>query len=182
MLPKALRIESKAVYKLRNSFRFRSEFGVLGVSIAFTRSLKNARKSAFTTDEILKKKRNSASNNSNNSDTFGEHGRFYPRFGFVIPKKVGNAVKRNRMRRLLSSIVFNEGLKLVKNLTENEFQQIFKDKQIYFIYYAYKFGTDYEILKKQYCWQLHKGLDMLKSSQSQKLKVKAAFGSRECKF
>ncbi len=72
----------------------------------------------------------------------------YPKFGFIVSKKIGKAVVRNRVKRLLREIVKFELPKLIQNFEaviitypqiaeknfhelQNEFQNLMKQNKMY---------------------------------------------------
>jgi len=84
-------------------------------------------------------------------------------FGFVTSKKIGKAVKRNRVRRILSAIAHSEGLPFLQNSFQGE---EYKGKRIFILFNVLKYCNDYKVLARQYMWQLRKGVDMVKSSSN----------------
>jgi ribonuclease P protein component len=58
-----------------------------------------------------------------------------PKFGFIVSKKIGNAVQRHKMTRLLREIA-RENLKNVMDIKG--------------VYIAYKYCDDYEKLEKDF--------------------------------
>jgi ribonuclease P protein component len=71
-----------------------------------------------------------------------------PRFGFVVSKKVGGAVLRNRMTRLLRVIV-------MEIIREKELEYLSMDFQ----YVAFKFCNSKSLLKKDVSSQFKKFLE-----------------------
>jgi ribonuclease P protein component len=66
-----------------------------------------------------------------------------PRFGFVVSKKVGNAVQRNRMTRRLRAVV-------MEVVNEKNLSNLSKDFQ----YIAFKFCEKTSLLKKEIFLQM----------------------------
>jgi ribonuclease P protein component len=71
-----------------------------------------------------------------------------PRFGFVVSKKVGGAVLRNRMTRLLRVVA----MEMIK---ENHLENFNRDFQ----YIAFKFCNDKSLLKEDVSGQFQKLLN-----------------------
>jgi len=70
-----------------------------------------------------------------------------PLFGFVISKKIGNAVARHRMTRLLRVI----SMEAVKHFQMNETGRNFQ-------YIAFEFCNEYTDLKNEFFSQMEKSL------------------------
>ncbi|PKN02463.1 ribonuclease P protein component [Candidatus Dojkabacteria bacterium HGW-Dojkabacteria-1] len=64
-----------------------------------------------------------------------------PQFAFVVSKKIGNAVQRHKMTRLLRQIT-------------TEFLTKVEDSKLASQYIAFKYSDNYEELKKEYLKQL----------------------------
>jgi len=71
-----------------------------------------------------------------------------PRFGFVVSKKIGGAVTRNRMTRLLRVVV----MEVVK---ERDLEELGMDFQ----YIAFSFCNEKELLKKEISSQIDRILE-----------------------
>lgn len=67
---------------------------------------------------------------------FNENKEGYPRFGFVVSKKIGNAVLRHRMTRLIR-------VSVMEIVNENNFHELGFDFQ----YIAFKFCDKKSLLK-----------------------------------
>jgi len=76
-----------------------------------------------------------------------------PKFGFVVSKKIGNAVKRHRMTRLLRVI----SMEAIKD------EKLFKNGGN-FEYIAFTFCYDYSLLKEEFNYLLKKLLSDEKGS------------------
>jgi ribonuclease P protein component len=72
-----------------------------------------------------------------------------PRFGFVVNKKVGNAVIRHLVTRRLRSLVH----KIIP-----EYSDFFNGYR--FSYISFKEESDFSKLEKEFRWQLEKGKKM----------------------
>ncbi|OQA13828.1 MAG: ribonuclease P [bacterium ADurb.Bin363] len=72
-----------------------------------------------------------------------------PKFGFIVSKKIGNAVQRHKMTRLLREIA-RENLKNVTNIKG--------------VYIAYKYCEDYKKLEKDFTKHFRDALNSLKKS------------------
>lgn len=68
-----------------------------------------------------------------------------PKFGFVVSKKIGNAVNRHLLTRRLRGIA--------KEVVDS---QILNNKDIKFQYVAFEYCDDYQALKKEFIWQVKK--------------------------
>ena len=71
-----------------------------------------------------------------------------PRFGFVVSKKVGNAVERNRVTRVLRAIVMDV-------INEKNMSNIGKDFQ----YIAFKACEKTSVLRKEVFFQMQEVLN-----------------------
>jgi len=71
-----------------------------------------------------------------------------PRFGFVVSKKIGNAVTRNRMTRLLRATVMDV-------VNEKNLSGLSKDFQ----YIAFEFCNKKSLLQKEMSLQIERSLN-----------------------